>query len=158
MSPSRRLEAPGMGRSCWRHVQLPRGGLAGWGHDLPAQKEGCHVKTIFYSLTGIVLQPVALLLLLCLATCRVVAACRPVVHPPAVSGTPAVHPGGKVGRSHAWREGDRPSLCQIGSVSEDTGCGGIIVGSHFEGQIKVLGTKYTHVNLFLGLFFQTFRL
>ena len=78
---------------------------AGWlGARLACTEIRSSNATRLHSLTGEVLQPLALLLLL-LATGWVVAAGRVVGDPPTVAGAPFVDPGGKVGWCHAWREG-----------------------------------------------------
>ena len=80
-------------------------GRAGWlGARLACTEIRSSNATRLHSLTGEVLQPLALLLLL-LATGWVVAAGRVVGDPPTVAGAPFVDPGGKVGWCHAWREG-----------------------------------------------------
>ena len=92
-----------MGRSCWRHVQLPRGGLAGWGQELPGQKQGLLNASQLHNVTREVNQPLAFLLLLP-ATGGSIAAGRIVVNPSTVAGAPAVDSGEKVGWCYAWRE------------------------------------------------------
>ena len=86
-----------------------RPATSGWAGWLGARLAWTEIKspnaTQLHSLTRVVLQPLALLLLLRLATGWVVAAGRPFVHPPTVSGAPAVDPKGKVGCCHAWRDG-----------------------------------------------------
>ena len=103
MFPSIRLDAPGMGSSCWRHVQLPWGGLAGWGQDLPGWIEMSIKKCSKHIITRVVCHPAALLVLL-FATLRIEAARRPVLHPVTFVSAPAEHPGWQICWCNSWRK------------------------------------------------------
>ena len=112
MFPSIRLDAPGMGSSCWRHVQLPWGGLAGWGQDLPGWIEMSIKKCSKHIITRVVCHPAALLLLL-LTACRIEAASWVVANPVALVSAPGEDPGGQVGRCCSYREKFVGGCCKI---------------------------------------------